>query len=896
MTTMKTLRRFAVLGVVAGLSFLILPVSPQPQTCFSLVGTAAASEQFEQPQKSPSSPSKGRTPLVAPRIGTERIERRATGELLAVRVVPEDSTLWGAGGSRQFLVLGKYTDGLERDVTSRSRFSISDNSVAQVNAAGRVMAVGEVVLTAFIEGRAASTTLRIADSEQELPFSFGRDIGGILTKQGCNSSSCHGGVKGEGGFKLSLNALYPRDDYKWILEGGTYQVLTAEPAGEKRPRIDLEHPNKSLLLLKSTDTVAHGGGERLSASSADYQTILDWVRTGAPYADKDEREGEVRVERLEVFPRQTVLDPGGEHQLLLTAHLSNGQSRDFTHKVHYLSNNPEVVEVTSKGRVKAVSAGETAVIIRAAGHATVAGFGVIGRPNPDYPDVPQSNFIDDCVFEKLRRFHIVPSELSSDAEFLRRVCLDLTGTLPPPERVREFLRSNDPRKRDKLIKALFDSPEYVDFWTFRFADFFRVARYANQIEAQHAFIYWEWIRSSIAKNKPYDQLAGERIAAQGHGGPTPHFFPYSEVRNPEQKMAEEVRVFMGRRLDCAQCHNHPFEAWSQDQFWGLAAFFGRLNAARFGKRDITLYGSVLYDDPDGQEVDYGVVGKSGKVIHPRTQQEVLPALLDGTVLPEADRADLRKKLAEWVCSHPWFAEAAVNRMWSYFFGRGIVDPVDDFRLANPPTHPDLLSALAKDFRDGGYDLKHLMRNIVSSRTYQLSSQPNETNREDRINYSHAMARSLEAEVLLDAISSVTGVPEVFSNETSTLPQGTRAIDVKEPDVYPSRFLEAYGRPNRHAVPERNGEPNLAQALHMLAGPTYTEKLSKEGGRVDRLLKSAASDREVIESLYLAALSRFPTHKERSTLETWLQQRSSRKEAFLSLLWGLISSREFSENH
>ena len=811
-------------------------------------------------------------------------------QLLSVDLVPQDVTLWGKGGSQRFLVLGKYSDGVQRDITTESRFSIGDLRIARFDEAGRLFAAadGETSLRVEVEDQAVETVIRVEDANEEKPFSFARDIGGIFTKRGCNTSDCHGSVKGKGGLKLSMNALYPREDFKWIVEGGVYQVLSAESGGPKTPRLDLKEPEKSSLLLKPIFAVPHGGGQRFSEDSSDYKTILSWIRSGAAYGE--EAEASAQIERVEVFPREVALDPQGRQQLLVTAHLSNGRREDITDQVLYVSNNSEVVKVAPEGLVEAVRTGETGVTIRAAGHAVSATFGVMAKPVPDYPDVPRSNLIDEHVFAKLRKFNIVPSELSSDAEFLRRVCLDLTGTLAPSERVVEFLANKDPLKREKLIEILLNSPEYVDYWTFRFADLFRVAWWA-QAGRDHTRMYWEWIRDGVSRNRPYDQVARERVAGQGFDGPSSHYFGTGgELPLPPNMMAEQVRVFMGRRLDCAQCHNHPYESWSQDQFWGLTAFFGRLTrSGSLGE------GTVIFDDPEG----HGEYGQGEKVIHPRTKAEVRPAFLGGEVLPEARRADLRLKLAEWMTSHPYFAEATVNRIWSYFFGRGIVDPVDDFRLTNPPSHPALLKALAEDFKKHGYDRKHLIRLIVRSRTYQLSSLPNETNREDQINYSHALPRALDAEVLLDAISQVTGVPEDFRFHKPTgvrLPTGTRAISILAPDVFPSRFLKAYGQPNRLAVPERRVEPNVNQALAMLAGPEYTSKFSKELGRVKRLLKDGASDQEIIGEFYQAALSRYPTSQESAELGKMISRRSSRKEAVEDLVWGLVASREFAYNH
>ncbi len=731
-------------------------------------------------------------------------------------------------------------------------------------------------------------------AQEERPFSFERDIGGILTKHGCNTSECHGGVKGKGGFKLSLNALIPAEDYRWIFRGGTFQVLTDEAAGEEISRINLDDPEDSLLLLKPTFEVGHEGGKHFSKSSADYLTILEWIRQGAPFAEQDPH---FAIERLEIQPGEIVLDSEGSHQLLVTAHLVNGRREDVTGQAQFRTNNREVAKVNDAGLVKPIAPGEADILVRVPGHVASARVGVIARPLPDFPEVPRHNFIDDHVFAKLKRYHIRPSDLSGDSEFLRRICLDLTGTLPPPGRVRKFLADNDPDKRDKLINVLLDSPEYVDYWVFRFSDLFRVTEDS----------YWEWVRESIARNKPYDQIARERIEAQGPDGPSRFYTATAKARPVETMVAEDVRVFMGRRMDCSQCHNHPYDVWSQNQFWGIAAFYGRLTITEWVN---PIDKQVVYDDPDGHEIDFDgdVVLNFRELIHPRTKEPLIPATFDGAAIDELKRDDPRRALAQWMTSHPYFAEAIVNRMWSYFFGRGIVDPVDDFGSNNPPTHPKLLEALAEDFRSNGHDLKRLVKLIVRSRAYQLSSIPNDSNRNDMISYSHALPRPLDAEVLLDAITRVHDVPFVFEhNSGGEAPPGTRAIQLRIPANWHSRFLEVFERPFRQGVPERTNKPKLAQALHLLAGSTYTEEFSKDG-RIARLLDGDASNHELIEELYLAALARFPTDEEQAELQELFAKRSSivnssffegstaRRAAAEHLLWALISCREFVHNH
>ncbi|MEX2264829.1 MAG: DUF1553 domain-containing protein [Bryobacteraceae bacterium] len=817
----------------------------------------------------------------------------ADPRLVSLKTVPAEATLTGAGATQQFLAIATYTDGSERDVTVESEWKVSDPALAAIAGPARLAAIadGSLTFTAAITGKRAHSAVRIQNSHTARPFNFSRDIGAILTKRGCNGAACHGGVKGAGGLKLSANALYPKDDYEWIVKGGEYQVLTNEVKGDRIPRVNLERPEKSLLLLKPTMMTPHGGGERFEKDSEDYRTILEWVKSGAPYGI-EAGANEPVLTSLEVYPPVAVMPVGGARRLLVTARFSDSHTEDFTHQVLYATNNADVATVSADGVAGAKRLGETAILIRAAGQVASAGVGVIGPPIPNYPDVPRWNLIDEPVFSKLEKFRIIPSEVSGDNEFLRRVCLDLTGTPPPPERARQFAASKDPRKREKVVDALIASPEFVDYWTFRFSDIFRVAIFANGLTPKWSQKYWEWIRWSIETNRPYDEIARERLSAQGYGPASRHFLPYNQIGPPADVMAEEVRVFFGRRLDCAQCHNHPYENWSQDQFWGMAAFFSRL----------FKMGTVVFDHPTNMELGSKDVNGKIELVHPRTKAAVRPALLDGSRFNPIADSNPRKELARWMTSHPYFAEAAVNRIWGQFFGRGIVDPVDDFRSTNPATHPELLAALAKDFRDSGYDLRHLMKTIAMSRTYQLTNRANATNREDLTNYSRSLPRPLDAEVLLDAVVAVTGVPETFATAVTEgsavgqAPAGTRAINLKDPDMYFSRFLELYGRPNRGAIPERGDKPNLGQALHMLAGASYVDRLSAKDSRLARLLESGASDAKIIEEFYLAALGRVPAQEETLELQRILAKRGDREAGLREFAWALISSREFAENH
>jgi hypothetical protein len=807
----------------------------------------------------------------------------------SLRIYPADVSLWGDAASQRFVVLFTGADGVEKDVTSAAALSVSDPAKGEIDPTGKFTsrANGTVRLSAKFSGGVAQAAIATDGAGKHRPFSFARDIGGIFTRRGCNNSDCHGGVKGKGGYKLSINALHPDDDYRWTVEGGTFDVLSAEPKGPRIPRIDRQEPEKSLLLAKATLQVVHGGGRRFELNSADAQAILKWVRAGAPLGEASGDQS-VSIEGVEVFPPEVILQPGEQHRLLVTAKLSNGRREDITDQVLYLSSDKEVVEAKEGGVLRANKTGETAILIRAAGHAVSARVGVIGQAIQDYPTLPTRNYIDQLVFAKLRRFNILPSAMSTDEEFLRRVCLDATGTLPPPQRVREFVADRDPNKRDHLIETLLESPEFTEYWGFRLSDLLR-ATFVTSNNAFEVKAFEDWILNSVAMNKPFSQIAIERIAAQGYSAPARNFYYVAERVAPEVLMPELIRVFMGRRIDCAQCHNHPFEAWSQNQFWGLSAFFGGVTELRASRVFVDTLGP---DHPDKS--------RDMSVIHPRTKEHVVPAYLSGEQLPQSLWTDPRMELAKWVVAHPYFAEATANRIWGYFFGRGIVDPVDDFRSTNPPTHPELLAALASDLESHGYDLKHLMRTIMQSRTYQLSSVPNETNRDDRLNYSRAQPRALEAAVLLDAISTATGVPEDFRYHWMAgggdPEPGARAVEMI-PDVCPSQFMDAFGRSMRKAPPSGAPQPNLSQALHMLAGETYTSKISRQEGRLAKMMSNGASNDTVLDEFYLAALTRQPTANEKQSLLKMMADRPAQRQTLLEgLVWAIISSREFTYNH
>ena len=530
-------------------------------------------------------------------------------------------------------------------------------------------------------------------------LSFVKDIVPIFTKSGCANSNCHGSIRGQAGFKLSLFGYEPDLDYN---------AITKAQDGRRINRTD---PAKSLILMKPTFSIPHGGGERFKAGSLEYEAILNWIKEGATY----DSAGSPRLKTIRVQPEEvTLIGLGSKQQLSVSGTYTDGSGEDLTHKVQYTANDESVVDVGPNGEISAKRAGETAIMVRTLGKAVAARIAVIETPPmKNYPEVPRNNFIDDLVFAKMKRVNIVPSALSSDNEFVRRVYLDTIGLLPTLEESARFLDSKDPDKRGKLIDELMERPEFAEVWATRFSDLFRVGLLDQRSKGGR--IMYSWLRKAMLEDKPYNQLATELITASGnlYFNPTSNFYYITEFSEPENIATNVSQVFLGVRIECARCHNHPWEKWTQEDFWGFAAFFGRM-----GVKD-------TYEN-DESEI---TLKPAGEVISPKTKQRVEAKYLDGPNETEGLDEDIRVKLARWITSpdNPWFARNIVNRVFKHYMGRGIVEPPDDFRVTNPPTNEALLDALAKDFVANGYRLKHTIRLILNSRAYQLSSAPNETN-------------------------------------------------------------------------------------------------------------------------------------------------------------------------
>jgi hypothetical protein len=703
-------------------------------------------------------------------------------------------------------------------------------------------------------------------------WSFRNHVIPVLTRLGCNSGACHGAAAGKGGFKLTLRGYDPEADFN---------VLTRQSLGR---RVNTLEPAKSLMLLKPTMAIGHGGGKRMDVDSLEYKVLVEWIANGIrPPAESD-----VRITRVEVTPKTATLDAGAEQQLRVLAAYSDGHAEDVTRWVKYSSADPSTASVDEAGKVKMQGNGETAISIW---YQSQVSFARVASPYPNkispevYAASPRQNFIDELVIKKLQTLKIAPSEQCTDREFIRRAFLDATGSLPTPQEVETFLADGAPNKRTKLIDALLAREQFTDYWTNRWADVLLVS--SDKIGSTAMWSFYNWIRDGVAANKPWDRMAREIITANGNtleNGAANYYVMHKEVTDRTENAS---MAFLGMSITCARCHNHPLEKWTQKQYYQMANLF-----ARVGLKNGVRAGDVqVYSNP------------SGEVNHPRLGKPLPPTPLDGEALPFDSTKDRRQHLADWLTSpsNPYFARAVVNRVWKNFMGRGLVEAVDDMRATNPPSNEELLAALTRDFTDHGFDIKHLIRTVMNSAAYQRSPRANETNKQDERFYSRYVIKRLPAEAVLDAISQVTGVPTDFPG----YPAGMRAMQLPDARVN-SYFLTIFGKPPRFATCEceRTSEPSVTQALHVINGETINQKLRAPGGLVDSFLKLGATDEAIINHLYLAALSRRPEKEEINRLLAVMNESKAaaknageaRRQAVEDLAWAVLTSKEFLFNH
>jgi hypothetical protein len=708
---------------------------------------------------------------------------------------------------------------------------------------------------------------RESPTEALSPVRFELDVLPILTARGCNSGPCHGKSRGQNGFALSLLGFDADMDYRSIVTDARGRRVSPASATD------------SLLLRKATGELPHGGGIRFHRGSEDYDILHRWIQSGfARTSDTDPI-----LKSVSIQPEPRSLAPGEEIRLVVSAHYSDGSARDVTKASAFQSNEPAIVRVFDDGRVLAGELpGEATIMARYMGNIATWS-SAIPRPEPVPPEVvahlPRKNFIDDAVYQRLAQLRIVPSGPASDAQFLRRATLDVIGRLPTVDETTSFLQSEDPDKRELLVDRLLDMPEYADYWANKWADLLRPNPYRVGIKAVISLD--GWIRDAFRRNLPHDQFVRELLTATGSTFRNGAVTVFRDRREPDEIVTIASQLFMGVRLECAKCHQHPFEVYGQKDFYSLAAFFSRV-----GTKGVGLSPPIS----GGEEVI--LVRRDGTVRHPLTGKPLPPTTLRGSAVEIPDGEDPRSLLVDWMTSpsHPTFAHVAVNRMWADLFGVGIVDPVDDFRATNPPSNPPLLDALARHFREVGFDNKKMLRSILLSHVYALDSTPNSTNAADNRNFSRHYRQRLRAEVLADSIAQATETTHTFSG----LPPGTRAMQLWTHRTE-SELLDAFGRPDPNQDPpcERLPESTVVQALHMMNAPAIASKIAAEEGRCRRLASSDRSPAQMVEELYLATFSRFPTPEESKSLEAeFAKPDQDRGVLIQDILWSLLNSPEF----
>jgi hypothetical protein len=775
---------------------------------------------------------------------------------------PEDIVLNGPNDRAQLVVVGKYSSGQLHDKTHKVTFRASKPGVVQIAKDGFVTPVanGEVTITATSAGKSANSTCRVENFDTPRPINFANEIVPIFTKLGCNAGGCHGKSGGQNGFRLSLLGFYPNEDYEWLVK---------EHRGR---RLFPSSPEFSLLLTKPLNKLPHGGGRRFDEGSYEWQLLMRWIEQRMPYGSADDP----TVTGIEVFPKTRSMNRGTDQQLQVIAHYSDDSTRDVTRLAAYESNESEMAYSTSNGEIKVLDTpGDVAVMIRFQGQVTVFRASIpLGIAVTNL--LPVKNFIDEHVFNKLKKLGIPSSPLSDDAMFARRVFIDITGRLPTAAQAKKFIEDKSPNKRDSLIDLLLDSPGYGDYFANKWAMVLRNKRVPNNTSL--SFRFHDWVRRALQENMPYDQFARSILAASGDIEENPAASWFTQVNTVTAQAEDAAQLFLGLRVQCARCHHHPFERWSQNDYYSFQAFFSQvgLKPNRRGLANSTIF------------------HKGGKATarNPRTKEDMKPAGLGAEPLDVPAYEDPRHSLVDWMArpDNPFFARALVNRYWKHFFGRGIVDPEDDMRVTNPPSNPELLDGLAKSFIDNKFDLKKLVRTICRSTTYQLSSEPNEYNLTDRQNFSSFYPRRLKAEPLYDAINQVAGTDVNFAG----MPKGTRAVQLPD-SGFNDYFLLVFGTPVAASACEceRSSEANLAQSLHLLNSTDIQGKLSSGVGRCQKLAADTErSETQKITELYYCAFARPPSAGELKLVLDFLERKTNKRQGLEDVLWALFNTKEF----
>jgi hypothetical protein len=805
------------------------------------------------------------------------------GEPTALVVQPAQVTLVGPRARQQLVITGRYADGAVRDLTAFAEVACEAKDLADVNPGGWLAGRknGESTLVVKAGRQTARVSLHVKDFDKPQPVSFRNDVVAAMNVGGCNAGACHGTPSGKNGFKLSLRGFDPAADYL---------QLTRDVLGR---RTDREHPDAALMLQKALGRVPHEGGQRFLPRSLPARAIRDWLAQGL--RDDDPKLPELKS--IEILPGSRVqLSPARWQQLAVTAKFADGSVRDVTRLTVFSSSDTSVAEVSPNGLVEFKGPGEVAVLCRYLMELqTVRLTHLVPRKGFVWRNPPENNYVDKHVFAKLKMLSIPPSDLCSDAEYVRRAYLDLCGVMPTPDEVRKFLAAKESDKRAKLVDELLDRSEYADYWTLKWSDVLRSSRKTIQVKGTHVF--QKWLRNHFLDDTGFDAVVRELLTASGNTLRNPPANYYRIARDPQNLAETTAQLFFGIRMQCCKCHNHPFERWTQDDYYSMAAFFARVRQKP----------GPGQPPPPGQpdrraEVVYA--DRAGEVAQLRTGRIMAPKFLGGAVAVVPPGKDRRPVLAKWLTSgdNPFFAKSTVNRIWYHLNGKGIVDPVDDFRDSNPSANDELLEALAKDFVAHKFRFKHLIKVIMASRTYQLSAQANADNKDDNKYFSHAVTKLLPAEPLLDAICTALDVPEKFPG----LPAGTRAVQLPDGDInHP--FLKTFGQPARELACEceRESDSNLAQALQLINGPTLNEKLRNANNRIGKLLARKVADSALLEELYLSTLSRAPDAEERKVALEYVASAAdpakkpaadARRKAWEDVHWALLNSKEFLFRH
>ncbi len=838
------------LGLTAGLSaFAAADDKVKPAAKPAPAPAPAAKEAPKPaPAPAPAAPAKPAAPLVK------------------IEVFPPDVHLSTARDRQSMVVQATYADGITRDVTKMATFAPANPALvnwdkAKATLTGKADGTSNIVVS--FENQKLQVPLTVAKATVTQPLSFRLDVMPVFMRAGCNTGSCHGAARGKDGFRLSLFGFDP--------EGDQYR-LTREQIGR---RVNLAVPEDSTLLEKSIGAVQHTGGKRFEKDSELYNTVREWIVAGVANDDVNTLP---KIIGVELYPRNGVLD--GEkatQQMTVRAKYSDGTDRDVTSLAVFLTNNETSAAVTPEGLVTAGARGEAFVMARFETYTVGSQFIVLPKGLQfEYPKEEEKNYVDKLVAEKLRKLRIAPSELCTDEVFVRRVYLDIVGLPPTLDEYNRFMSSKEGAKRSKLIDELLERKEFSEIWVNKWAELLQV-RSSITISYKAMFLYYNWLVEKVSKNMPMDQMVQEILGANGGTFKNPSTNFYQNTTDTLALTENVAQVFMGMRIQCAQCHNHPFDRWTQDDYYGFAAFFSQI-----GRKTGEDYRETIVFNSGGGEVNHPVGGRVMK-----------PKYLGGEA-PDVNGKDRRVILAKWLASpqNPWFAASFANRVWAHFFGLGIVEPVDDFRVSNPASNPVLLEALGKHFTETKYDLKQLVRDICNSKTYQRSTLRNPSNETDEKNFAHANLRRIKAENLLDTLSMVTDTRDKFQG----LPLGARAVQIADGGSS-TYFLTTFGRATRETVCscEVKMEPTLSQALHLLNGDSTNAKI-QQGGIVKKLLASKKPAPEIMSELYIRTLSRKPSKEEIDKLLPSVGEGANLQVAYEDIFWALLNSREFLFNH